>query len=127
MYELIQVSDHCCYIESPAKIGLVTLPDGGACLIDSGNDKDAGKKVKRLLDAQGLAAQMGIVNDAPGSTAACSGSSGHATSFVHAAFKAYSAMRAFPPRSVTPSPHRLSHLSLHGTTAISPLWRARRA
>ncbi len=53
MYELIQVSDHCCYIESPAKIGLVTLSDGGACLIDSGNDKDAGKKVKRLLDAQG--------------------------------------------------------------------------
>ena len=53
MYELIQVSGHCFYIESPAKIGIVTLPDGSACLIDSGNNKDAGKKVKRILEAQG--------------------------------------------------------------------------
>ena len=53
MYELIQVSGHCYYIESPAKIGIVTLPDGSACLIDSGNNKDAGKKVKRILEAQG--------------------------------------------------------------------------
>ena len=43
MYELMQVSDNCYYIQSPAKIGLVKLNDKEVCLIDSGNDKDAGK------------------------------------------------------------------------------------
>lgn len=53
MYELTQVSDRCYYIESPAKIGLVRLEGSDVCLIDSGNDKDAGRKVRRLLDANG--------------------------------------------------------------------------
>lgn len=53
MYELIQVTDRACYIESPAKIGLVRLGDSDVCLIDSGNDKDAGRKVRQLLDANG--------------------------------------------------------------------------
>ena len=53
MYELIQVTDRTCYIESPAKIGLVRLGDSDVCLIDSGNDKDAGRKVRQLLDANG--------------------------------------------------------------------------
>ena len=53
MYELIQVSDSCYYIQSPAKIGLVRTGEREVCLIDSGNDKDAGKKVKKILDAQG--------------------------------------------------------------------------
>ena len=53
MYELIQVSDNCFYIQSPAKIGLVKINDTEVCLIDSGNDKDAGKKVKKILDANG--------------------------------------------------------------------------
>ena len=53
MYELIQVSQRCYYIESPAKIGLIRLNENDVCLIDSGNDKDAGKKVRRHLDANG--------------------------------------------------------------------------
>ena len=53
MYELIRAADNSCYIESPAKIGLVRTGTGEVCLIDSGNDKDAGKKVKKLLDANG--------------------------------------------------------------------------
>ena len=53
MYELIQVSDACYYIQSPAKIGLVKLNDTVVCLIDSGNDKDAGRKVRKILDANG--------------------------------------------------------------------------
>ena len=53
MYELIQVSENCYYIQCPAKIGLVKTGEDQVCLIDSGNDKDAGKKVKKILDAQG--------------------------------------------------------------------------
>ena len=53
MYELTQVSKTCYYIQSPAKIGLVRTGQDEACLIDSGNDKDAGKKVKRILDSNG--------------------------------------------------------------------------
>lgn len=53
MYELIQVSEQSYYIQSPAKIGLVKLNEQDVCLIDSGNDKDAGKKVKRILDENG--------------------------------------------------------------------------
>lgn len=51
MYELIQVSDRSYYIQSPAKIGLVKLNDKEVCLIDSGNDKDAGRKVRQILEA----------------------------------------------------------------------------
>lgn len=58
MYELIQVSDNCYYIQSPAKIGLVRLNDTDVCLIDSGNDKDAGKKVRKILDANGWELKM---------------------------------------------------------------------
>lgn len=53
MYELVQVSGNSYYIQSPAKIGLVKLGDKEVCLIDSGNDKDAGRKVRQLLDKNG--------------------------------------------------------------------------
>lgn len=53
MYELIQVTERNYYIQSPAKIGLVKLSDQDVCLIDSGNDKDAGRKVRQLLDTNG--------------------------------------------------------------------------
>ena len=53
MYELIKITERCYYIESPAKIGLIKTGPDTVCLIDSGNDKDAGKKVKRILDAEG--------------------------------------------------------------------------
>ena len=53
MYELIQVSGQSYYIQSPAKIGLVKLNEQDVCLIDSGNDKDAGRKVRQLLNANG--------------------------------------------------------------------------
>ena len=53
MYEFIQVSENCYYVQSPAKIGLVRLNDTDVCLIDSGNDKDAGRKVRQILDANG--------------------------------------------------------------------------
>ena len=51
MYELIQAKGSSYYIESPAKVGLVRLNDAEVCLIDSGSDKDAGRKVRQHLDA----------------------------------------------------------------------------
>lgn len=53
MYELIQVSERCYYIQSPAKIGLVKTGENTVVLIDSGNDKDAGKKVRQILEKEG--------------------------------------------------------------------------
>ncbi len=53
MYELIQVSDSSYYIQSPAKIGLVKLNEKDVCLIDSGNDKDAGRKIRQILETNG--------------------------------------------------------------------------
>ena len=53
MYELIQVSERNYYIQSPAKIGLVRLGESDVCLIDSGNDKEAGRKVRQHLDKNG--------------------------------------------------------------------------
>ena len=52
MYELIQVSEHDYYLDCPAKIGIVRT-EAGAVLIDSGSDKDAGKKALRTLEANG--------------------------------------------------------------------------
>lgn len=53
MFELKHVAGGSYYIEGPAKIGLVELGNGEVCLIDSGNDKDAGRKVRQILDANG--------------------------------------------------------------------------
>ncbi len=53
MYELIQISERSYYIQSPAKIGLIKLNATDVCLIDSGNDKDAGRKVRQILDSNG--------------------------------------------------------------------------
>lgn len=53
MYELIQVSERSYYFQSPAKIGLFRLNGTDVCLIDSGNDKNAGRKVRQVLDANG--------------------------------------------------------------------------
>ncbi len=50
MYELVQVAKSTYYIDCPAKIGLVKRNDTEVCLIDSGNDKDAGRKVRQILE-----------------------------------------------------------------------------
>lgn len=52
MYELEQVGANTYYINCPAKIGLY-LDGADAYLIDSGNDKDAGRKVRQVLDKNG--------------------------------------------------------------------------
>lgn len=52
MYELIRAGERSYYIDCPAKIGLFET-EGGVCLVDSGNDKDAGRKVRQILDKNG--------------------------------------------------------------------------
>lgn len=49
MYELVQVAEHTYYIECPAKIGIYEDTDG-VYVIDSGNDKEAGRKIKKILE-----------------------------------------------------------------------------
>ncbi|MCI8327350.1 MAG: MBL fold metallo-hydrolase [Lachnospiraceae bacterium] len=51
MYELKQVAENSYYINCPAKIGIFRQNDTDVYLIDSGNDKNAGKKVRKLLEA----------------------------------------------------------------------------
>lgn len=53
MYELVQVSEKCYYINCPAKIGVYVPDAGNVYLVDSGNDKDAGRKVRQILDKNG--------------------------------------------------------------------------
>lgn len=53
MYELIRASGETYFIECPAKIGLYRRTDDEVYLIDSGSDKDAGRKVRKLLDEKG--------------------------------------------------------------------------
>lgn len=53
MFELHKITENCYYIQSPAKIGLIRLDGNDVCLIDSGNDKDAGRKIRQILDANG--------------------------------------------------------------------------
>ena len=53
MYELIQVTERTWYVDCPAKMGLYLTDDTHVLLIDSGNDKEAGKKVLKHLTAKG--------------------------------------------------------------------------
>ena len=53
MYELISAGSRTWYIDCPAKMGLFRHGEREVCLIDSGNDGGAAKKVIRHLDEQG--------------------------------------------------------------------------
>ena len=50
MYELYQIGERNYYIDCPAKIGIYLVNNTDVYLIDSGNDKDAGKKVRKILE-----------------------------------------------------------------------------
>lgn len=53
MYELIKITDTTYYINCPAKIGVYAADAKHVYLIDSGNDKDAGRKVRQILEKNG--------------------------------------------------------------------------
>ena len=53
MYELVKVTENTFYMDCPSKVGFVKISDNEVVLIDSGSDKDAAKKVKKILDGEG--------------------------------------------------------------------------
>lgn len=61
MFELNQVGENTFYLQSPAKIGIYRSSPNEVYLIDSGNDKDAGRRVRKVLDEQGWTLR-GILN-----------------------------------------------------------------
>lgn len=61
MFELRQITEKTYYIDCPAKIGIYRSNDTDVYLIDSGSDKDAGRRVRKLLDEKGWKL-LGILN-----------------------------------------------------------------
>jgi glyoxylase-like metal-dependent hydrolase (beta-lactamase superfamily II) len=53
MYELIRAAENTWYIDCPAKMGVYLAPENKAILIDSGNDKEAGKKILKIFAENG--------------------------------------------------------------------------
>lgn len=49
MYSLNKVGEKTYYIDCPTNIGLYKLNDTDVCIIDSGNDKEAGRKINKIL------------------------------------------------------------------------------
>ncbi len=61
MYELIQAGENTFYINCPSKIGVYRTSLETVWLIDSGNNKDAGRKIQKILEQQGWTLS-GIIN-----------------------------------------------------------------
>ncbi len=61
MYELKQVGRQSYYINSPAKIGIYRQSENEIYLIDSGNDKEAAKKILKIAGQNGWRIK-GIIN-----------------------------------------------------------------
>ncbi len=61
MFELVQVSEKCYFIESPSKVGIYKQNDKDVYLIDSGSDKGSAKRTLRICEEQGFKIK-GIIN-----------------------------------------------------------------
>lgn len=59
--ELIKVGEKTYYIKNPTNIGIYKVDEESVYLIDSGNDKDAGKKIIKIVEEQGWKIK-GIIN-----------------------------------------------------------------
>lgn len=53
MYELVRINENDYYVESPTRVGIVKISENDVCLIDSGKDKDAGKRALRHIRENG--------------------------------------------------------------------------
>ena len=51
--EFRQIGTKTYYIENPTNIGIYKIDDNNVFIIDSGNDKDAGKKILKIVEEQG--------------------------------------------------------------------------
>ena len=51
--ELVKVTDKTYYIKNPTNIGIYKVDDDSVYLIDTGNDKDAGKKILKIVEENG--------------------------------------------------------------------------
>ena len=61
MYELVQVAPRTYYINCPSKTGIYQVDDTHVWLIDTGGDKDAGRKIQKILESKGWIADA-IIN-----------------------------------------------------------------
>ena len=53
MSELIRAGAQSWYLEGPTQVGIIEAGEGKVWLIDAGGDKDAGRKIKKVLDEKG--------------------------------------------------------------------------
>ncbi len=51
--ELIKVGEKTYYIKNPTNIGVYKVSENEVFLIDAGNDKEAGKKILKIVEAEG--------------------------------------------------------------------------
>lgn len=51
--ELVSVGEKTYYIKNVTNIGVYKINENDVCLIDSGNDKEAGKKILKIINEQG--------------------------------------------------------------------------
>ena len=51
--ELVKVGEKTYYIKNATNIGIYKIDDNNVYLIDTGNDKEAGKKILKIVDEQG--------------------------------------------------------------------------
>lgn len=59
--ELIKAGEKTYYIKNPTNIGIYKIDEENVYLIDSGNDKEAGKKILKIIQEQGWKVK-GIIN-----------------------------------------------------------------
>ena len=59
--ELIQVGEKTYYIKNPTNIGIYKIDEENIFLIDTGNDKEAGRKILKIINEKGWNIK-GIIN-----------------------------------------------------------------
>lgn len=59
--ELVKAGEKTYYIKNATNIGIYKIDDNNAYIIDTGNDKDAGKKILKIIDEHGWNVK-GIIN-----------------------------------------------------------------
>ncbi len=59
--ELVKITEKTYYIKNATNIGIYKTDDKNVYIIDTGNDKDAGKKILKIIDEQGWNVK-GIIN-----------------------------------------------------------------